>query len=83
MPPDLPPHTVWRRQVSPTIGPFVFSVQRVDYDDLFREVHPEATGFATQTKYELSDGDEFAVMQSNGVAIKLTVGSVIEPGGNP
>lgn len=82
-PPALPPRTVWRRCVAPTVGPFMFSVPLADYDEQFRAGHPDEPDFATETKTSLDDGDEFVATRPDGGAIKLTVGAVIQPGGNP
>ena len=82
-PPTLPPHTVWRRRIAPTVGPFIFSVPLADYDEQFCVGHPDESDFATEVKTTLDDGDEFVAARSDGGAIKLTVGAPISPGGNP
>ena len=82
-PPALPPQTVWRRRIAPTVGPFVFSVPLADYDEQFCAGRPVEPGFATEVKTALDNGDEFVATRSDGGAIKLTVGAPIPPGGNP
>ena len=82
-PPSLPPRTVWRRRIAPTPGPFVFSVPLADYDEQFCVGRPVEPGFATEVKTALDDGDDFVATREDGLAIKLTVGAPILPGGNP
>ncbi len=82
-PPTLPPRTVWRRRIAPTPGPFIFSVPLADYDEQFRAGHPDEPDFTTEVKTTLDNGDEFVATREDGLAIKLTVGAPIPPGGNP
>ena len=82
-PPTLPPKSVWRRTVSPHVGPFAVSVDIPDYDDLVRAGHSDKPTFKSETKTVLEDGDEFVAYTDKGGAIKLTVGQVISWGGNP
>jgi hypothetical protein len=82
-PPALPPQTVWRRRIAPTVGPFVFSVPLADFDEQFCNGRPVEAGFATEVKTVLEDGDEFVANTTDGGVIKLTVGQVISWGGTP
>lgn len=82
-PPALPPKTVWRRRIAPTVGPFVFSLPLTDYDEQFCAGRAVEAGFATEVKTVLEDGDEFVANTTDGNPIKLTVGQVIQSGGNP
>ena len=82
-PPTLAPQVVWRRQITPTVGPFWASIQLYDYDTRFRAVHPEVGDVTTEVKTKLDRGDEFVVTREDGFTFTLTVGAPIPPGGNP